>query len=102
MNALKMTLITVMMIGVGAFVLLSGCDRDAGPAMDSHDHHDAHHHSDDAEHIEQTTCPVMGIAINKDISTEYQGKTVYFCCPPCVSTFEANPEQYVDNLPQFN
>jgi len=51
--------------------------------------------------IEQTTCPVMGGAIDKDIFTEYKGKRVYFCCAGCVEKFKANPEKYLDKLPQF-
>ena len=50
---------------------------------------------------EQTTCPVMGGAINKNLSTVYQGKTVYFCCPMCKPEFEKNPEKYIGKLPQF-
>ena len=51
--------------------------------------------------IEQTTCPVLGGAINKDIFTEYKGKKVYFCCPACKPEFEKNPEQYIAKLPLF-
>ena len=51
--------------------------------------------------IEQTTCPVMGGAINKDLFTEYKGKKVYFCCPGCKEKFEEAPEQYLAKLPQF-
>ena len=51
--------------------------------------------------IEQTTCPVMGGAINKGVFTEYKGKKVYFCCPGCKPKFEANPEKYLAKLPQF-
>lgn len=50
---------------------------------------------------EQTLCPVMGGPINKDVFTEYKGKKVYFCCPGCDSKFKANPEKYIDKLPQF-
>ena len=50
---------------------------------------------------EQTTCPVMGGAIDKAIFTEYQGKKVYFCCPTCKLEFEKNPEKYIAKLPQF-
>ena len=50
---------------------------------------------------EQTTCPVMGGAINKDIFIVYKGKKVYFCCPACKPMFEREPEKYVDKLPQF-
>ena len=50
---------------------------------------------------EQTTCPVMGGAINKAIFVEYQGKKVYFCCNGCPDVFKANPEKYIAKLPQF-
>lgn len=54
-----------------------------------------------AETIEQTTCPVMGGPVNKDFYTEYKGKKVYFCCAGCKEKFEADPEQYLSKLPQF-
>ena len=51
--------------------------------------------------LEQTTCPVMGGAINKAIFAEYKDKKVYFCCSPCKEKFEAEPEKYIAKLPQF-
>jgi len=51
--------------------------------------------------IEQTTCPIMGSAIDKAIFTEYQGKKVYFCCPGCEEKFKEEPEKYLAKLPQF-
>jgi len=51
--------------------------------------------------IEQTTCPVMGGAIDKNMFTEYKGKKVYFCCPGCKPEFEKEPEKYLVKLPQF-
>ncbi len=51
--------------------------------------------------IEQTTCPVMGGAINKAIFAEYKGKKVYFCCSPCEEKFNEEPEKYIAKLPQF-
>ena len=50
---------------------------------------------------EQTTCPVMGGAIDKNIFVEYKGKKVYFCCNGCPAAFQADPEKYVSKLPQF-
>jgi nitroreductase/YHS domain-containing protein len=50
---------------------------------------------------EQTTCPVMGGPINKDIFVEYQGKKVYFCCKDCPEVFKADPAKYIAKLPQF-
>jgi YHS domain-containing protein len=54
-----------------------------------------------AEVIEQKTCPIMGGPIDKTVFTEYKGKKVYFCCPACKPKFEANPEKYIAQLPQF-
>ena len=51
--------------------------------------------------LEQTTCPIMGTAINKALFTEYKGKKVYFCCPGCEDKFTAEPEKYIAKLPQF-
>jgi YHS domain-containing protein len=50
---------------------------------------------------QQIICPVAGGKINKDIFTAYQGKKVYFCCAGCMGTFKANPQKYLDKLPQF-
>ena len=49
----------------------------------------------------QTTCPVLGGPINKNIFVEYKGKKVYFCCEDCKATFAKDPEKYVKDLPQF-
>jgi len=55
-----------------------------------------------AKEIEQTVCPVMaGNPINKNVFVEYQGKKVYFCCNDCKAKFNADPEKYLDKLPQF-
>ncbi len=55
----------------------------------------------DSKVEEQTVCPVMGGAINKDYYTVYKGKKVYFCCPGCKEKFEEEPEKYIAKLPQF-
>ena len=54
-----------------------------------------------ASTIEQTTCPVTGEKINKNIFTEYKGKKVYFCMESCKEAFEKDPEKYIAKLPQF-
>jgi YHS domain-containing protein len=51
---------------------------------------------------EQTTCPLMGMPIDKKVYTEYKGKKVYFCCPACIAGFKENPEKYIAKLPQFS
>ena len=54
-----------------------------------------------AESKEQTQCPVMGGAVNKELFVEYKGQKVYFCCPGCEESFNKEPEKYVNKLPQF-
>jgi len=48
-----------------------------------------------ASETSQTKCPVRGGTINKNVYTDYQGKRIYFCCPPCVADFKKNPEKYM-------
>ncbi len=51
--------------------------------------------------VEQTTCPVLGGAIDKNVYVDYQGKRVYFCCTECKAAFEKEPAKYLSKLPQF-
>ena len=46
----------------------------------------------------QTTCPVMGGKINKDIYVDHDGKRVYFCCKACPAMFNKDPEKYIKKL----
>jgi YHS domain-containing protein len=46
----------------------------------------------------QTTCPVLGGNINKEVYADYQGKRIYFCCQGCDKEFEKNPEKYMQKL----
>jgi YHS domain-containing protein len=46
----------------------------------------------------QTQCPVMGSTVNKKIYTDYAGKRIYFCCPPCISEFKRDPEKYMKKM----
>ena len=46
----------------------------------------------------QSTCPVMGGNINKNIYADYQGKRVYFCCTQCIAEFNKEPEKYLKKL----
>jgi YHS domain-containing protein len=80
-------------LSVGVFVFVTGCQKEKPAA--------APQAQVKAVAGEQTTCPVMGGAIDKAIFTEYKGKKVYFCCKDCVEKFKANPEKYVAKLPQF-
>ena len=46
------------------------------------------------------TCPVMGGKVSKDTpyTAEYNGKTIGFCCPGCIETFNSDPEKYMANI----
>ena len=48
-----------------------------------------------AQERNQVICPVMGATANKRVYTDYEGKRIYFCCPPCVQQFKRNPEKYM-------
>ena len=108
MNARKISLlIAVLLTGL---LLLNGCKKSEPTPTETSTGHKGHDHAVTAEKAadevvaagEQTTCPVMGGAINKAIFIEYKGKKVYFCCDGCQDKFKEAPEQYVAKLPQFN
>jgi YHS domain-containing protein len=48
---------------------------------------------------ETASCLVLGTTMAKKdmIAHEYQGKTYYFCCPPCVEKFKQDPEKWIQN-----
>jgi len=46
----------------------------------------------------QTLCPVMGNDIDRDGFVDYQGKRIYFCCPPCIARFKKDPEKYLRKM----
>jgi YHS domain-containing protein len=46
----------------------------------------------------QTTCPVMGGAIDKKLYVDYQGKRIYMCCPGCKDAIAKDPEKYIKKL----
>jgi len=48
--------------------------------------------------VAQTTCPVMGNKIDKNVYTDYEGKRVYFCCPDCIATFKKDPAKCIKKL----
>lgn len=46
----------------------------------------------------QTTCPVMGGKINKDIFVDVKGKRIYACCAGCLPKIKADPDTYVKKI----
>jgi YHS domain-containing protein len=87
----------------GVSLGLTGCQKQApkAPAKSEAKTPEAAPGQPAAQVAEQTTCPVMGGAIDKDIFVEYQGKKVSFCCKECVEKFKAHPDWYLAKLPQF-
>jgi YHS domain-containing protein len=47
-------------------------------------------------------CPVMiGNKIDPNITVEYRGKKVRFCCMTCKNAFLKSPEKYLSRFPKF-
>lgn len=92
--------VTVVLAGL---ITLNGCKKKEAPKAPEMPaaQPSAQGTTEAAGATEQTTCPVMGGAINKEIFTEYKGQKVYFCCPACKPEFEKDPEKYLAKLPQF-
>jgi Cu(I)/Ag(I) efflux system membrane fusion protein len=91
----------------GSFKIDSALQIQAKPSMMSPDgditpiNHQGDQQTQGQDAKQQTVCPVMGGAVNKKYFIEYQGKKVFFCCPGCDEAFKAEPEKYLDKLPQF-
>lgn len=108
-KVLIVTVVTLAALAVS--VAFWGCAKRPAPGHEDHEGHEhahaGHEHASAAPKVEaalaaeQTTCPVMGGAVNKAIFVEYKGKKVYFCCKGCDQTFQQNPEKYLAKLPQF-
>jgi YHS domain-containing protein len=46
----------------------------------------------------QTTCPVLGGKIDKNVYADYKGERVYFCCNGCDAGFKKDPEKYLKKM----
>jgi YHS domain-containing protein len=109
MKQFKAMLIVTSLLCVG-LIALNGCKKsEPAPSETSAETMQGHEHAAMMDKpaevvaavVEQTTCPIMGTAINKALFTEYKGKKVYFCCPGCEEKFDKEPEKYIVKLPQF-
>lgn len=95
----------VLAFGAGLLTMIgcanNGQDRHAGHGEDVHA---TGEHPAPAEvgmakaGTAQTTCPVMGDAINKNIYADHMGKRVYFCCNACPAEFKKDPMKYIKKL----
>jgi len=48
-----------------------------------------------------TICPVMEEEVDPEFFTMYKGKKVLLCCEECIEEFDADPESFIEFLPQF-
>ncbi len=56
----------------------------------------------DDEPALNTMCPVMpDEPVDPKITVVYRGKKIAFCCDNCLDMFNANPDAYLSELPQF-
>ena len=94
----QLTLIGLLLFGV---LVVSSCKQEPEAAQTQTVQTDGEQATVAAKETEQTTCPVMGGAIDKDVFVEYKEKKVYFCCEPCKGKFNDAAETYVAKLPQF-
>ena len=46
----------------------------------------------------QTTCPIMGGKIDKNLHVDANGERIYVCCPACLDKVKANPQEAVATL----
>lgn len=46
----------------------------------------------------QTTCPVLGGNVDRNIYVDYKGQRIYFCCTGCDQEFKKNPEKYLEKM----
>ena len=43
----------------------------------------------------QTTCPVMGGAINRKLYVDHEGQRIYVCCAGCIDAVKKDPAAHV-------
>ncbi len=51
-----------------------------------------------AEGKAQTTCPVMGGAVNPKLYVDADGYRIYVCCGGCISAVKADPAKYIAKM----
>jgi Cu+-exporting ATPase len=65
----------------------------------AHEHH--HHHQATGDGTEQVPDPVCGMVVDPAtaLSVQHGGKTYYFCCEGCRTSFLKDPETYLNARP---
>lgn len=51
-----------------------------------------------AEGKPQTTCPVMGGAVNSKLYVDADGYRIYVCCGGCIKEVKADPVKYIAKM----
>ena len=46
----------------------------------------------------QTSCPVLGGNVDRNIFVDYKGQRIYFCCKGCDEEFKKNPDKYLEKM----
>ena len=100
--------VALMIVGAVMLSACSGHEKDHAktdtPATgDEMVEHSGHAHEDEAQPQKvagqpQTTCPVMGGAINKALFVDHDGKRIYLCCAGCTGAVKADPAKYIKKL----
>lgn len=93
-----------------ALILLNGCDSEKDAKTEKMDHSNmkmvetpkAPASQDGINELkEQTTCPVMGSPIKKDLYVDKDGKRIYYCCAGCKEPLEKEFEKYEVKLKEM-
>ncbi|MBD3317275.1 MAG: hypothetical protein GF344_15925 [Chitinivibrionales bacterium] len=106
---LTITAATVAMVAFGCQKNSSERNEIGDKGSEAHAHHDehaGHNHGDHAGHDHgelavQTTCPVMGGEVNKELYVEKDGKRIYVCCEPCKEKVAADFAKYEEKLKEM-
>ncbi len=90
----------MMSAGLVLAVVAGGCGKKAGPAGDVEGTRSPKTPAVAAKPAAgtQTTCPIMGGAIDKDVYADHAGKRMYFCCPACIGKFKKDPAKHIKRL----
>jgi len=88
---------SLALVPVAFVALLVGCggDQKSPPAKGGSD---AKAPSGEKKTAMQTTCPVMGMPIDKANFTDYEGKRIYFCTKDCIEAFKKDPDKYMKQM----
>lgn len=102
----KAIISTGLIFSLSGIVLAQGCHGHSSGTANSHKM-DAQSMATSAKIAQpqaQTKCPIMGNSIDKSVYAVWNGdqnhtpKKVYFCCPGCIDTFNADPIKYIKKL----